>query len=147
MPEGAKSRARSNWRVCLAALALFVALPAAAGGGASAVGVADWPQFRFDAAHSGFNPNGSTLGPRNVPLAEVWTTARGEAEFEVAVAGPSGPILLNGSVHASAAGGLTAYGLTPGYTAAPDPHTLRPDPSLKASGSREPIPPRGGQGR
>src|SRR5581483_7575269 len=48
-------------------------------------------------------------------------------------ADPSSPILVNAAVDVFTAGGLAAYGLTPAYTPAPDPRSLRPDPSLTAA--------------
>jgi outer membrane protein assembly factor BamB len=49
--------------------ALAASLPAAAGMSAPAA----WPQFRFDAAHSGLNPGERTLDPTNVArLREAW---------------------------------------------------------------------------
>ena len=58
---------------CLAAAAaaLSVALPVSAQ-------PIDWPQFRFDDAHSGFNPFEQTLTPANVPrLQQTWAAQLG----------------------------------------------------------------------
>jgi len=48
-------------------------------------------------------------------------------------ADPSSPIIVNGTIYLSSTGGLSAYGLTPGYASAsrPDPRTLRPNPNLQ----------------
>ena len=54
---------------CVAALAVANPLSAAA---------LDWPQFRFDDAHSGFNPFEQTLAPANVPrLQQAWAAQLG----------------------------------------------------------------------
>jgi hypothetical protein len=40
----------------------------------------NWSQFRFDAAHTGFNPHENVISPQNVStLTEAWTLTRGRA--------------------------------------------------------------------
>jgi outer membrane protein assembly factor BamB len=61
--------------VALAAVCLTlgsVASPAAAAG----TGSVNWPQFRFNQAHTGFNPFETTLNPSNVPNLQVAFQAR-----------------------------------------------------------------------
>ena len=54
---------------------------------------ANWPQWQYDAAHSGFNPNEKTLSPSNISqLTPAW-------QFTGKVSGVSSPIVANGVVY------------------------------------------------
>jgi outer membrane protein assembly factor BamB len=73
--------------VVLLATAMVVAGVAVSG--VQAAAETDWPQFHFDAAHTGYNPNETTLTASNVSgLNRQWTTALGPgSESSPAVAG------------------------------------------------------------
>lgn len=60
------------------ALVLGLVLAIAAGGTAVLAQQTDWPQYRLDPSHAGFNPAETTLGPTTVPgLQQRWTVTLG----------------------------------------------------------------------
>jgi outer membrane protein assembly factor BamB len=69
----------------LVALLLGAALSATAGSASTSSPA--WPQFHFDAAHTGFNQDENTLGPQNVSrLKQAWSVQAGAAvDWSVAV--------------------------------------------------------------
>jgi hypothetical protein len=104
-------------RLLVVLLAAAMAVASVAVSGVQAATETDWPQFHFDAAHTGHNPNETTLTASNVSgLNRLWTTALG----------PGGE---------SWAGGGGGRGVPP-------PKTPRPPPP---PGARPPPPPRLGR--
>ena len=93
---------RSPFRVFLCLLVLMSALTALyisthiqarAEGIPASTTQANWPQWQYDAAHSGFNPNEKTLSPSNISqLTLAW-------QFTGKVSKVSSPIVANGVVY------------------------------------------------
>lgn len=66
--------------------------PAAASPGPAGSGTAAWPQFHYNAAHTGYNPLETTLGPANAPgLHELWLASDASAG-----SGPGAVSIANG---------------------------------------------------
>ena len=85
---------RARLLVHMLATALVVASLAMSG--VEAAPETDWPQFHFDAAHTGYNPNETTLGASNVSgLNRQWATALGPG-------GESSPAVVGGTVFVGA---------------------------------------------
>ena len=85
---------RARLLVLLLATALVVTSLAMSG--VEAAPETDWPQFHFDAAHTGNNPDETTLTPSNVSgLNRQWTTALGPGS-------ESSPAVVGGTVFVGA---------------------------------------------
>jgi eukaryotic-like serine/threonine-protein kinase len=85
---------RARLLVLMLATALVVASLAMSG--VEAAPETDWPQFHFDAAHTGYNPNETTLAASNVSgLNRQWATALGPG-------GESSPAVVGGTVFVGA---------------------------------------------
>ena len=77
----------------LTALYLSTQIQARAEGIPASTTQANWPQWQYDAAHSGFNPNEKTLSPSNISqLTLDW-------EFTSKASFVSSPIVANGVVY------------------------------------------------
>lgn len=83
-------------RLLVVLLAAAMAVASVAVSGVQAATETDWPQFHFDAAHTGHNPNETTLTASNVSgLNRLWTTALGPG-------GESSPAVAGGTVFVGA---------------------------------------------
>lgn len=100
-------------RTIVSAVGLVLALGFAAPGPAGATGITstggraplDWPQFRFDDAHSGVNPFETTITRKNAKfLSLAWQAQLGQLVFG------SSPVVVGGVVYIGDTGGtLWAY--------------------------------------
>lgn len=83
-------------RPLLVILATALALASMTIANAAAAAETDWPQFHFDPAHTGHNPNETTLSASNVSgLNRQWTTALGPGS-------ESSPAVVGGTVFVGA---------------------------------------------
>ncbi|HEY1918223.1 MAG TPA: PQQ-binding-like beta-propeller repeat protein [Streptosporangiaceae bacterium] len=82
--------------ITAAALALApVTAGSAAPRPAPPTGTANWPQFHFNAAHTGYNPAETTIGPSNVSsLKLLWARYDGQGSSFSSVSVDSGRVLL-----------------------------------------------------
>jgi outer membrane protein assembly factor BamB len=92
----------------VAALAAVCVMVAAFGSPASGEGSVNWTQFRFNQAHTGFNPFETTLNPSNVPTLRVaWQARLGK------LVNYSSPAVVDGVVYiGSSDGRLWAFPAT-----------------------------------
>ncbi len=79
-------------RAAIAVVLVVSAVLLGLGSSAAGSGASDWPQFRYDSAHGGLQPNESAIGVGNVAnLTEAWTATTGGAVR-------SSPAVANGVV-------------------------------------------------